>query len=97
MQHVKVAPVEERDFANRREAIGNVDFNEERSVRCSPPTGAGSGARLPDRRRRAQGPALFEIDSPDTVQAESTLISTAGTRELTTRALQRARAAGDPG
>lgn len=92
MQHVKVAPVEERDFANRREAIGNVDFNEERSVQVFP-TNQGrirrAFARIGEDVRKGQ--PLFEIDSPDLVQAESTLISTAGTRELTTRALQRAR------
>lgn len=91
MLHVKVAPVEERDFANRREAIGNVDFNEDRSVQVFP-TNQGrirrAFAKIGDDVRKGQ--PLFEIDSPDLVQAESTLISAAGTRELTTRALQRA-------
>ncbi len=27
MQHVQVAPVEEHELANQREAIGNIDFN----------------------------------------------------------------------
>ena len=33
-----------------------------------------------------KGDFLFSIDSPDQIQAESTLISTAGLLELTTRA-----------
>jgi len=90
-EHVKVAPVEEHEFANQREAIGNIDFNEDRSVQVFTSyqgkirnVFAKIGDDVP------KGKPLFDIDSPDLVQAESTLISTAATRKLTTRALERA-------
>src|SRR5260370_36947846 len=38
-----------------------------------------------------KGQALFTIDSPDLVQASSTLISSAAVLELTTRSLERMR------
>jgi cobalt-zinc-cadmium efflux system membrane fusion protein len=89
--HVKVAPVEEHEFANQRDAIGNIDFNEDRSVQVFTSyqgkirnVYAKIGDDVP------KGKPLFDIESPDLVQAESTLISAAGTRKLTTRALERA-------
>jgi len=42
-----------------------------------------------------KGQLLYTVDSPDLVQAESTLITTAGQRELTTRALARAQSVYD--
>ncbi len=92
LQHVKVAPVEEKEFANRREAIGNIDFNQDRSVQVFTSYQGkirNVFAKVGDDVEK--GKPLFEIDSPDLVQAESTLISAAGTRKLTTKALERAK------
>lgn len=92
MQHIKVAPVEEREFANRREAIGNIDFNLDRSVQVfTSYQGKIRNVFAKVGEDVEKGKPLFEIDSPDLVQAESTLISAAGTRKLTTKALERAR------
>jgi len=91
MQHVQVAAVEEREFANQREAIGNIDFNLDHSVQVFTSYQGkirNVFAKIGD--DVVKGKPLFELDSPDLVQAESTLISTAGTRKLTARALERA-------
>ncbi|WP_316867417.1 efflux RND transporter periplasmic adaptor subunit, partial [Ralstonia mannitolilytica] len=80
LQYIKVAPVELREFANRREAVGNIDFNEDRAVQVFTSYQGkirNTYAKVGD--IVAKGKPLFDIDSPDLVQAESTLISTAGT------------------
>jgi cobalt-zinc-cadmium efflux system membrane fusion protein len=92
MQHVKVEPVEEHEFANQRDAIGNIDFNQDRSVQVFTSYQGkirNVFAKVGD--DVAKGKPLFDIDSPDYVQAQSTLISASGTLKLTTKALERAR------
>jgi membrane fusion protein, heavy metal efflux system len=88
----KVEPVQEHDFKIQREAVGNIDFNQEMSVQVFAPfpgriislfAKAGDDVQ--------KGAALFTIDSPDLVDAESKLISVAGTLNVTTRALERAK------
>ncbi len=92
LSSVSVRPVGEHDFTQQRDSVGYIDFDQDRVVQVSPPyqgrilqlfADAGSHVR--------RGQLLFTIDSPDLVQAESTLISAAGTLDLTTRALTRAR------
>lgn len=87
---VKVAPVEERDFPIEKEAVGSIDFNENMTVQVFTPyqgriialfAEVGSDVR--------KGQTLFTIDSPDLLQAESTLIAAAGVLDLTTRNLAR--------
>lgn len=88
----KVEPVAERSFSVQREAVGNIAFNEELSVQVYPPFQGkilALFARAGD--TVSKGAPLFTIDSPDLVTAESTLISTAGTLNLTTRVLERAK------
>jgi len=87
----KVAPAGERVFAIQREAVGSIDFNEELSVQVFPPV-QGKIIRLfatagDDVK---EGTPLYTIDSPDLVQAGSSLIAAAGVLELTNRALKRA-------
>jgi cobalt-zinc-cadmium efflux system membrane fusion protein len=91
-QKFKVEPAREHDFTIQREAVGNTDFNREMSVDVFAPfpgkiitlfAKAGDDVQ--------KGAMLFTIDSPDLVQAESTLISAAGTLNFTTRALERAK------
>jgi cobalt-zinc-cadmium efflux system membrane fusion protein len=88
----KVEPAREHDFRIQREAVGNIDFNREMSVDVFAPfpgkiltlfAKAGDDVR--------KGEPLFTIDSPDLVQGESTLVSAAGTLNVTTRALERAK------
>jgi len=91
-EQFKVKPVGERVFTIQRETVGSIDFNLELSVAVFPPFQGkviALFARAGD--EVTQGVPLYTIDSPDLVQAESSLISTAGTLELTTRALKRAK------
>ena len=89
---VKVAPVEARDFPVEKNAIGSIDFDEEMAVQVFAPYEgriiALFGSVGDDVKK---GQTLFTIDSPDLLQAESTLISAAGVLDLDTKNLQRLR------
>ena len=91
-KQVKVVPVQTHTFAPKRDAVGYIDFDEDRTVQVF--------TQYPGRVRQIlakagddvrKGQVLFTIDSPDLVQAESTLISTHGLLELGTKALERIR------
>lgn len=87
---VKVEPVGEREFPREKEAVGSIDFNEEMSVQVFTPYAGriiGLFASVGDDVKKGQ--TLFTIDSPDLLQAESTLIGAAGVLDLTTRNLAR--------
>jgi len=92
LRFISVQPVTQHDFAPQQEAVGNIDFDEDMMVQVSPPY-PGRIVRLlaktGDKVRKGQ--LLFTIDSPDLVQAESTLISSAGVLKLTTGVLERAQ------
>jgi cobalt-zinc-cadmium efflux system membrane fusion protein len=92
LRSVSVQTVAEHTFTPEQSAVGNIDFNQELTVQVSPPY-QGRIVRLlakaGDNVRKGQ--LLFTIDSPDLVQAESTLISTAGVLKLTTTVLERAK------
>ena len=86
--HVEAAM--ERAFPLERAAVGSIDFNEEMAVQVFTPYQGrivGLFASVGDDVKKGQ--TLFTIDSPDLVQASSTLISAAGVLELTSRNLQR--------
>ena len=92
LKSVKVASVAERTFVTDREAVGNIAFNDEKTVQVySPYQGkiievfAKAGDDV------EKGTPLFAINSPDLVAAESALISAAGVRDLTSHALERAK------
>jgi len=89
---VKVESIEEREFPAEKEAVGSIDFNEDMEVQVFTPyqgriialfASVGNDVK--------KGQTLFTIDSPDLLQAESTLIAAAGVLELTTRNLARLR------
>jgi len=87
---VKVEPIEDRDFPVLKEAVGSIDFDEDMAVQVFTPYQGriiGLFASLGDDVKKGQ--TLFTIDSPDLLQAESTLIAAAGVLELTTRNLTR--------
>jgi cobalt-zinc-cadmium efflux system membrane fusion protein len=89
---VKVEPVEDREFPVDKTAVGSVDFNEDMSVQVFTPYQGriiALYASVGDDVKKGQ--TLFTIDSPDLLQAESTLIAAAGVLELTTRNLARLR------
>ncbi len=92
LRSIAVRPALERAFAAEREAVGNIDFDQDMTVQVSPPYQGRIVqllAKAGDRVRKGQ--LLFTIDSPDLVQAESTLISAAGVLKLTTSVLERAK------
>jgi membrane fusion protein, heavy metal efflux system len=87
---VKVQPAEEREFPVEKEAVGSIDFNEDLEVQVFTPYPGRIidlfGSIGDDIKK---GQTLFTIDSPDLLNAESTLIAAAGVLELTTRNLKR--------
>ncbi len=89
---VKVAPVGEQDFPIEKTAVGSIDFNEDMTVQVFTPYQGrivGLFAKVGDDVKK--GETLFTIDSPDLLQAESTLIAAAGVLQLTTHNLERLR------
>jgi len=88
---VDVLKLELREFALQREAVGYIDFNQDRTVAVTPPwTGRIRHVFVSANDTVAKGKPLFSIDSPDLAQAESTLISTAGVWQLSSSNLKRA-------
>ena len=90
LKSVKVEIAAERDFPIEKVAIGSIDFNAEMLTQVFTPNQGrivGLFAKVGD--EVLKGQTLFTIDSPDLVQASSTLISAAGVANLTTRNLAR--------
>jgi cobalt-zinc-cadmium efflux system membrane fusion protein len=88
---VKTGVVGTREFAQLKTAVGTIDFNENVLVQVF--------SQYPGKILRAffnigddvkQGGVLFTIDSPDLLQAESTLLAAAGVLELQKKTLARA-------
>jgi cobalt-zinc-cadmium efflux system membrane fusion protein len=92
LQMINVGAVSEYTFPLQREAVGNIDFNEDMETQVFPPYQGRISqlfAKLGD--NVAKGQLLFTIESPDLIQAESTLIGAAGVLDLTGKALERAK------
>jgi cobalt-zinc-cadmium efflux system membrane fusion protein len=89
---IKIAPVGDHVFPVEKDAVGSIDFDEDMSVQVFTPYQGKIIAALAQVGDEVQkGKPLFTIDSPDLVQAESTLIAAAATFDLTSRALVRAQ------
>lgn len=91
-ESIDVTTVSERTFPLQRDAVGSIDFNEDLSTQVFTPYQGRIVklfAKLGDNVTRGQ--ILFTIESPDLIQADSTLIAAAGVLDLTSRALERAR------
>jgi membrane fusion protein, heavy metal efflux system len=87
---VKVEPIATRDFPIEKDAVGSIDFNEDMEVQVFTPYQGRIISLFADTGDDVKkGQTLFTIDSPDLLQAESTLIAAAGVLELTTRNLAR--------
>jgi membrane fusion protein, heavy metal efflux system len=87
---VKVEPVATRDFPVEKEAVGSIDFNEDMETQVFTPYQGRILTLFGDVGDDVKkGSTLFVIDSPDLLQAESTLIAAAGVLALTTRNLTR--------
>jgi cobalt-zinc-cadmium efflux system membrane fusion protein len=87
---VKSGPVESREFMLFKTAVGTIDFNQNMLVQVF--------SQYPGKIIKAffnigddvkQGEILFTIDSPDLLQAEATLLASAGVLELQKRTLLR--------
>jgi membrane fusion protein, heavy metal efflux system len=89
---VKVEPAQVRDFPVEKGAVGSIDFNEDLSVQVFTPYQGriiALFAEIGNDVKKDQ--TLFTIDSPDLLQAESTLIAAAGVLQLTSKNLERLR------
>lgn len=90
LKSIKLATAQDEDFIGQLNAVGIIDFNQDKTVQVFPPWQGrinqifytvGSDVK--------KGSPLFTIDSPDFVQAESNLISTYSTLELSNKTLSR--------
>jgi len=89
---IEIGPVGERAFPQQKEAYGSIDYDEDRAVQVFTPYQGRILEALPKLGDQVEkGQVLFTIESPDLIQAESTLIAAAGVLDLTSRALRRAR------
>ena len=91
-RQVRVEPALLREFIAQRSAVGYVDFNQDTTVQVL----SNYAGRIRQVTVRAgdsvkKGQALYTVDSPDLVQAISSLIASSGVRSLATRNLERAR------
>ena len=92
LHSIAVARVTEREFLRQREAVGNIDFNENASLQVfSPYQGRIIRAFVDLGDEVKKGQVLFTIESPDFLAAESNLISADATLVQTDSALARAK------
>jgi cobalt-zinc-cadmium efflux system membrane fusion protein len=89
---IKIGPVGTYFFPLEKEAVGNIDFDDDLSVQVFPSYQGKilkSFVELGDDVQK--GEPLYTIDSPDLVQAEATLIGAAAALDLTDKELARAK------
>jgi cobalt-zinc-cadmium efflux system membrane fusion protein len=89
---IKIEPVTTCLFAVEKEALGSIDYDEDLCVQVFPPYQGKiitACSKLGDEVQKGQ--PLYTIDSPDLVQAESSLIGAAATFALTSKELARAK------
>jgi membrane fusion protein, heavy metal efflux system len=89
---ISIEPVGTYLFPVEKEAVGSIAFVDDLSVQVFPPNQGKlikSFVELGDQVQKGQ--PLYTIDSPDLIQAESTLIGAAGAFKLTSQELARAK------
>jgi cobalt-zinc-cadmium efflux system membrane fusion protein len=87
---LKTGPIGTHEFAILKTAVGTIDFNENMLVQVfSQYQGKILKAFFNVGDDVKRGEPMFTIDSPDLLQAESTLLASAGVLELTKRTLAR--------
>jgi membrane fusion protein, heavy metal efflux system len=92
LKAISIEPVGTYPFPVEREALGTISFVDDLSVQVFPPYQGKliqTFVELGD--EVLKGQPLYTIDSPDLIQAESSLIAAAGTYELTSKELARAK------
>ena len=90
LKGVRVETIEMHQFPIEKRAVGSIDFNEDLLTQVFTPYAGriiGLFAKIGDEVKKGQ--LLFTIDSPDLLQASSTLISAAAVLQLTTKNLTR--------
>ncbi len=94
---IRIQPVGTYRFPVEKEAVGSIDFDEDRSVSVfSPYQGKIITALVNLGDKIEKGQPLYTIDSPDLIQAASTLIGAQATFDLTSKELQRAKGLSGP-
>ena len=89
---LKTIAAEQRSFRTLKNAVGSIDFNQNMLVQAfTPNPGRIVDTPLNVGDEVTKGDRLFTIDSPDLLQAESSLLAAAGVLELQTRTLARVR------
>jgi cobalt-zinc-cadmium efflux system membrane fusion protein len=92
LNSIKVEPVATHLFPIEKEAVGSISFADDLSVQVYPSYQGKIIKSLVELGDEVQkGQPLYTIDSPDLIQAESTLIGAAAALELTIKELARAR------
>jgi cobalt-zinc-cadmium efflux system membrane fusion protein len=89
---IKISQVSTHPFPVEKEAVGSITFVDDLNVQVFPPYQGKllqTFVELGDKVEKKQ--PLYSIDSPDLIQAESTLISAAAALELTSKELGRAK------
>jgi membrane fusion protein, heavy metal efflux system len=89
---LKIETLSTSRFRIEKDCVGSIDFDEDLAVQVFPPYQGKiitALAQVGDDVKKGQ--PLYTIDSPDLVQAESTLIGAAATLELTNAELMRAK------
>jgi cobalt-zinc-cadmium efflux system membrane fusion protein len=92
LKAINIEPVGTYLFPVEKEAVGTISFVDDLAVQVFPPYQGKlikAFVELGDEVQKGQ--PLYTIDSPDLIQAESTLIGVAGTFELTSKELARAK------
>ena len=93
LPELKIGPVTAQSFESRREAIGIIDFNQDKTVQVfSPYQGRISKMMVRAGDDVARGQVLYTVQIPDIATAAAALISTAGTLKVATQTLRRAQA-----
>jgi len=93
LPELKIGPVTAQSFESRREAIGIIDFNQDKTVQVFSPYQGRIGKMLVRAGDDvARGQVLYTVQIPDIATAAAALISTAGTLKVATQTLRRAQA-----
>jgi cobalt-zinc-cadmium efflux system membrane fusion protein len=92
LKSVRVEAAVERSFTQEEGAVGRIDFNADKAIQVFPPYQGKIIAALHEEGDEVKaGEPLYTLDSPDLIQAESTLISASGVQALTAKTLARDR------
>ncbi|MGO9270178.1 MAG: efflux RND transporter periplasmic adaptor subunit [Terriglobia bacterium] len=95
LNSIKIEPVGSYLFPVEKEAVGNIDYDEDLSVQVFPAYQGTIIQALGELGAEVQkDQPLYTIKSPDLIQAESTLIGAAATFELTNKELARVQGLG---